>query len=60
MSEEQKPEDSGIKFRVNGQDDPVMVLTSEGFIYKGEVVQDAGEAYKLFVAWLKTANVEPK
>lgn len=58
MSEEQKPEDGGIKFRVNGQDEPVMVLTKDGFIYKGQMIEDAGEARQLFVDFLKTANVE--
>ena len=30
-------------------DDAVLKLTSEGFIYKGEVIEDAGEAYKIFM-----------
>lgn len=58
MSEEQKTEEGMIKFRVNTQDEPVMVLTKDGFIYKGQTIEDAGEAHRLFIDWIKTANVE--
>ena len=31
-------------------------LDSEGFHYKGQTIDDAGEAYKLFMAWLKSTE----
>lgn len=33
----------------------VLRLDNAGFHYKGETINDAGEAYKLFMAWLKKA-----
>lgn len=50
------PENS-VFFKI-GQDQPVEILklTSEGMYYKGELVKDAGEAYKAFKSWLDMAQ----
>lgn len=30
-----------------------LILEKDGFIYKGERVEDAGEAHRLFLDWLR-------
>lgn len=38
----------------------VLRLNADGFHYKGETIDDAGEAYKLFTDWLRmTQAVDP-
>ena len=49
---------SDIKFNVGNPPRPMMILTEKGFIYKGQQIDDAGEAWKLFTAWIKGATVE--
>ena len=34
-------------------DNEVLRLDKDGFHYKGETIDDAGEAYKLFTDWLR-------
>lgn len=34
----------------------VLKLDKDGFHYKGQVVEDAGEAYEFFMAWLDEAR----
>ena len=59
MSEDAVRADEGnITFKAGNPPEPVMVLTKDGFIYKGQTIEDAGEAHTLFVNWLKTASVE--
>ena len=36
--------------------EPIIVLSGEGFKYKGELIEDAGEVYKLFKEFLSNAN----
>jgi hypothetical protein len=45
---------STITFQMEGQ--PPLVLTKDGFIYMGKIVEDAGVAYELFREWLKHTN----
>jgi hypothetical protein len=42
-----------IIFQLEGQ--PPLVLTKDGFIYMGKVVEDTGVAYELFCEWLRCA-----
>lgn len=57
MSEQ--PVDEGvITFKSGNPPEPVLKLAKDGFIYKGQLVEDAGEAHRLFVDWLKTAKSE--
>lgn len=59
MSEESvRAYEGNITFKTGSPPEPVMVLTKDGFIYKGQRIDDAGEAYRLFIEWLKTASVE--
>ena len=45
---------STITFQMEGQ--PPLVLTKDGFIYMGKIVEDAGVAYELFREWLRCAK----
>lgn len=33
-----------------------LILDNEGFHYRGQSITDAGEAYMLFMRWLKNVN----
>ena len=55
MSEQ---DDGKITFKSGNPPEPVMVLTKDGFIYKGQQIDDAGEAWKLFTDWCKSVKVE--
>jgi hypothetical protein len=35
---------------------PIIVIDEKGFQYKGELIEDAGEVYKLFKEFLQTIN----
>lgn len=35
---------------------PIIVINEEGFRYKGELIEDAGEVYELFKEFLKNAK----
>jgi len=35
------------------KDEPIIVITEEGFKYKGELIKDGGEIYELFKEFLK-------
>ena len=50
--------DGSFSFTLN-QDgfQEVLRLDQEGFHYKGDVVHDAGIAYRLFVEWMKESKV---
>ena len=47
-------EPNSITFKI--QDEPIIVLNEEGFRYKGELIEDAGEVYELFKEYLKNAK----
>ena len=53
-SEPNGAEPNTIIFAAEGTE--MLRLTTEGFIYKGEVVEDAGEAYRLFIEWMHKIN----
>lgn len=36
--------------------EPIIVIDEEGFNYKGELIEDAGEVYRLFKEFLIKAN----
>jgi hypothetical protein len=46
MSEQIKV-DENITFKANYTE--VLRITKDGFIYKGELIEDAGEAYKVWM-----------
>jgi hypothetical protein len=35
---------------------PIIVINEEGFLYKGVLIEDAGEVYELFKEFLKNAK----
>jgi hypothetical protein len=38
------------------KNEPIIVINEEGFRYKGELIEDAGEVYELFKEYLKNAK----
>ena len=41
-------------YTFNGiKDEPIIVITEDGFKYKGELIEDKGEIYQLFKEFLK-------
>ena len=44
------------EFRFFKDETEVLRLDDKGFHYKGETVDDAGEAYKLFMDWMKNSQ----
>jgi hypothetical protein len=55
---EKQNAESLFKFMIN--DNEVLRLDEQGFHYKGDVVHDAGIAYRLFVEWMKEAKQAEK
>lgn len=53
---EYNEQEKEIHFNAEGSE--VLRLSQNGFHYKGETIDDAGEAYKLFMAWLKSTEQE--
>jgi hypothetical protein len=49
MSAQSKVDESIITFNVNPNYTEILRITKEGFIYKGELIEDAGEAYKVWM-----------
>ncbi len=43
-------------FRFFNEETEVLRLDKEGFHYKGETINDAGEAYELFIEWMKNSQ----
>lgn len=39
-------------------DEPIIVITEDGFKYKGELIEDKGEVYKLFKNYLTSSQTE--
>jgi len=42
-------------FEFKAQDGEVLRLDKKGFHYKGQTIDDAGEAHNLFTSWMKKA-----
>lgn len=47
---------SQITFTCDSSLDAVLILTKDGFTYKGKTIEDAGEAHELFLKFLKGAT----
>jgi len=43
-------------FRFNKESGEVLRLDERGFHYKGQTIDDAGEAYRLFMNWMKNTQ----
>ena len=57
IEDAEKPRpDSTFSFLL-GKQEEVLRLDQEGFHYKGDVVHDAGIAYRLFVEWMKESKL---
>lgn len=39
-------------------DEPIIVITEDGFKYKGELIEDKGEIYQLFKNYLTSSQTE--
>jgi hypothetical protein len=48
------PPTNSITFTLGNN--PIIVINEEGFRYKGELIEDAGEVYELFKEYLKNAK----
>ena len=55
---EKQDAESLFKFMANNKE--VLLLDEQGFHYKGDVVHDAGIAYRLFVEWMKESKQAEK
>jgi hypothetical protein len=45
-----------ITFNIDPDDTEVLRLSQEGFTYKGELIEDAGEAYNIFMEVMGRMN----
>lgn len=47
-----------ITFQLQGNSAPkeIIRLDSEGFHYRGQLIEDAGEAHRLFIEFMRQAN----
>ena len=43
-------------FKLNNMEEPIIVINETGFLYKGELIEDAGEVYRLFKEFIHVAN----
>lgn len=43
-------------FKLNNMEEPIIVINETGFLYRGELVEDAGEVYRLFKEFIRVAN----
>jgi len=48
----QPDREENITFIIVGEEP--LILTKSGFVYNGKVIEDAGEAYRLFVVWARS------
>lgn len=46
----------GKEIHFNAEGSEVLRLSQNGFHYKGQTIDDAGEAYRLFMDWLNNAQ----
>ena len=53
----QPPIDSSVLFRLPNQSNEVIRLDKEGFHYRGQFIEDAGEAHRLMVEFLRQGTV---
>jgi len=53
------PVDEKISFMLDGE--TVITITKQGFLYRGKMIEDAGEAHHLFIEFMKMAiNGKPE
>jgi hypothetical protein len=43
-------------FKLNSDEDPVIVIDQKGFWFKGDLIEDSGEVYRLFRQFIEGAN----
>jgi hypothetical protein len=53
ISSKQEPTVSAIHFYLPAGGEEVLRLDNEGFHYRGQLIEDAGEAHRLMVAFLR-------
>jgi hypothetical protein len=53
----QQPLDSSIVLRIPGAGEEVIRFNKDGFHYRGQFIEDAGEAHRLMVAFLRQGTV---
>ena len=53
----QPPIESNVLFRLPNQSNEVIRLDKEGFHYRGQFIEDAGEAHRLMVEFLRQGTV---
>ena len=53
----QPPIDSSVLFRLPNQSNEVIRLDKDGFHYRGQFIEDAGEAHRLMVVFLRQGTV---
>jgi hypothetical protein len=56
----QPPIESSVLFRLPDQSNEVIRLDKEGFHYRGQFIEDAGEAHRLMVEFLRQGTVHAK
>jgi hypothetical protein len=44
---------SSIQLRVSELPDPIILIDAQGFHYRGQFIEDAGEAHRLLVEFLR-------
>jgi len=49
---------NNITFQLQGNSTPkeIIRLDSEGFHYRGQLIEDAGEAHRLFIEFMRQSN----
>jgi hypothetical protein len=56
----QPPIDSSVLFRLPNQSNEVIRLDKDGFHYRGQFIEDAGEAHRLLVEFLRQGTAHAK
>lgn len=44
-------------FKINDQEEPIIIINEVGFWYKGQLIEDAGEVYRLFKDFISITNM---
>jgi len=56
MSNLQEPTESSIRFHLPGFSDEVIRVDKIGFHYRGQLIEDAGEAHQLLIEFLNQST----
>lgn len=54
------PRENNIIFKCGNAAEPVLVLDKNGMTYKGQRIEDAGEAHRAFLEVIKMMKEQPK